>query len=252
MNSTSHKDVLIYGWHPVNEALDEGKIIQSIFIQSGSFTDEGHALWARLKETAIPVKRVPKMKLDRMANRGNHQGVIAFVSPVEFVDPLEVVQSAYEQGKVPVIALLDGVTDVRNLGAIARSAACFGVDGLVFPIKHSGSINAEAVKSSAGGIFKIALSRVKDVLFTVQQLQQMGLQVLCLSEKAEKVFTKCDLSRPTLLVFGAEGQGIRQELLDLADDQGKIAMQDSLQSLNVSVSAGIVFHEVHRVLQGAQ
>lgn len=246
MHEERPRDILIYGWHPVFEALDEGKIFQTIWIESGEFSEQGHELWARLKGTDIPIKRVPKMKLDRLVKKGTHQGVVAFISPVEFVEPEEIVQRLYEEGQVPRLCFLDGVTDVRNLGAIARSAACFGIHGLILPVKHSGQVNAEVVKSSAGGIFKIALSRVKDVLATLENLKNAGLQLICLSEKAEESVDEMDFSAPCVLVFGAEGKGIRSEILEMADAHVGIDMTTAIDSLNVSVSAGIVFHQIFK------
>lgn len=239
------KDTLIYGWHPVFEAVEEGKPIQKVFIQSGPFSDQAHELWSRLKGTGIPVARLPKVKLDKMAN-GNHQGVAAFISPVEFMPFNELLTKAYEAGKSPFFSLLDGVTDVRNIGAIARSALAFDLDGLILPSKHTALLNADAIKSSAGALLRLPLCRSTNVIESLEEAKASGLQIICVSEKAEEEAAGLDVHQPMLCVLGAEGQGIREDILELADRHVRIGMSEAIDSLNVSVAAGIVYHSLYK------
>jgi len=190
-------------------------------------------------------RKCRQKKLDRIAGT-NHQGIIAIISPVEFQSIEQLLPSLYESGNAPFVLLLDGVTDVRNLGAVARTAECFGVDAIILPKKGSALPGKDAVKSSAGALLKIPLCRVESLVKSVEFLQLSGIQVLGLTEKAKENIHECDLTIPTALILGSEGEGISNSLLRKADHLVAISMSGSIASLNISVAAGIGMYEVQR------
>lgn len=235
-------ELLVYGYHPVIEAIRQNKPIHKVVLQSGDFNEQTKKLWFDLKDTDILIQRWPKPKIDRMV-KGNHQGILAFVSPVEFAELNTLIQGVLDKGEVPTLCWLDGVSDVRNLGAIMRSAACFGVHGVILPSKSGATLTADVVRSSAGAIYHIPLVRSKNTQQTLKELSQKGLYIMALTEKGETPLDKADKANPTCLVMGDEGDGISRDILDFADGQFKIPMQGKVASLNVSVAAGVVFYE---------
>jgi 23S rRNA (guanosine2251-2'-O)-methyltransferase len=232
---------LIKGIHAVEEAINSGHSINKVMIQKGVRNPSIMAIITRLKQLDIHFQFVPKEKLNRLSSVG-HQGIIAISSPIEFVDIDMLIPQLYEQKKSPLICVLDGVTDVRNTGAIARSAFFLEVDALVVPAKGSAEINEEAIKTSAGALLKLPVCRVADLQQTLIFLQNSGLQILSASEKANQLPNTADFTLPTCIVVGAEDKGISPGILKLSNKLLKIP-GSQLDSLNVSVSASILFYE---------
>ncbi|MCH8545370.1 MAG: 23S rRNA (guanosine(2251)-2'-O)-methyltransferase RlmB [Cryomorphaceae bacterium] len=234
---------LIFGIRPVLEALETGLPLERVFLVKGSAHDN-HRNIARLsKKMGVPLKLVPQEKLQRLTKK-NHQGVVAFSSPVAFFHIDSLLPQLFEEGKSPLLVLLDGVTDVRNFGAIARSAECFGAHAVIIGMDHSAPINGEAVKSSAGALLSIPICRSSDLNRTIENLKNSGVRCIACSEKAEINYRKADFKDPVCLVMGDEGEGIRDAVLERCDEHVGIPMFGKTESLNVSVSAGIVLAEM--------
>lgn len=233
----------LFGIHPVLEALNEHKPLQRVLFLKGKQTDELAAILKACREDEIPAQAVPKERLDRIT-RKNHQGVIAFTSPIDFQPLEEVVARAFERGETPLLLALDGVTDVRNLGAIARTAECFGATGLVVPSTGSAPINEEAVKSSAGALLRIPMIRVRRMDAAMTLLRQSGFRPIAVTEKGENQLNDLDAMQPTCLVLGDEHSGISSEVLGQCEASVTIPMQGRTSSLNVGVAAGIVLYAI--------
>jgi 23S rRNA (guanosine2251-2'-O)-methyltransferase len=198
-----------------------------------------------LKARKILFQFVPFQKLNKIT-RKNHQGVIAFISPILFSDIEEIVTQVFETGKTPFIIVLDGVTDVRNFGAIVRTAECAGVDAVLVPEKNSAGINADAVKTSAGALFKVPVCRTNSLRKTIENLKLSGLRIISASEKAQKYYYQTNFTVPTALVVGDEETGISESILSLSDDTVKIPILGEIKSLNVSVAASVLIYETVR------
>ena len=236
---------MIFGIRAVAEAISAGKEVDKILIRKDLSGELAGELFALIKGSDIVVQRVPQEKLNSIT-RKNHQGVIAFISPINYQPIEEIVASLYEQGKVPFVLVLDHLTDVRNFGAIARTAECAGGDAIIIPSKGSVSVTADAVKTSAGALMNIPVCRVASLYNTVKYLKSSGLQVLGASEKATKNYTDADMTLPLALVMGAEDKGISTEILSLVDTTVSLPQYGKIASLNVSVAAGVMIYEVLR------
>ena len=239
------KQDLIFGTRPVTEALKSGKELEKVLIQKGLGSHTFKELIPLLKERKIPYQVVPKEKLNRIT-RKNHQGVIATVSPVEFYNIEQIIPGIYEQGKTPLILMLDKVTDVRNFGAILRTAHSAGVHAVVIPDKNSAQLNPGTVKSSAGAIFKIPICRTPNLKETITFLKNSGLKIVAVTEKGTSDYFTRDLSGAVALIMGSEGEGISPAYLKLSDIQVKIPMLGEIESLNVSVATGIILYDIVR------
>lgn len=239
------KQDMVYGIRPVIEAIDSGKEAEKVLIQKGTRSETFAELMKLIKDRGIPYQFVPIEKLNRLT-RKNHQGVVAFISPVVFYQIEDILPGLYEQGKTPFILVLDKITDVRNFGAILRTAECTGVDAVVIPSKNSAQLNSGTVKSSAGAIFKLPICRSDNLKLTLDFLQQSGLRLIAATEKAEGLFYGADLSGPIALIMGSEGEGISAEYLKKADLEVKIPLLGEIESLNVSVAAGVLLYEAVR------
>lgn len=236
---------MIFGIRPVIEAIESGKEIESLFIQRGISGELIAELRNLLRMNDIPFQQVPIEKLNRIT-RKNHQGVIAFISPITYQHIEDIIPALYEKGEVPLILLLDGITDVRNLGAIARTAACAGVHALIVPKKGSAEINPDAIKTSAGALFTIPVCREQSLVKTARFLQDSGLQLVACTEKTNESIYGTDYTLPTAFILGAEDVGISSDLIRFADRLAKIPMIGDIASLNVSVSAGVIIYEAIR------
>jgi len=236
------KDVIIYGLRPVIEAINAGKEVDKILIQKGLRSEVFSELRALLAEHSIPFQFVPIEKLNRITTK-NHQGIIAYISNVAYSEIENIIPYVFEQGKSPFILILDRITDVRNFGAIARTAVCAGCDAIVIPYYNSVRISADAIKSSAGALHKIPVCRSKSLIKTVEFLQSSGLQIIACTEKAEKLYYKPDMTGPTAVIMGSEEDGITEILIKAADKKVKIPMTAEIASLNVSVACGIILFE---------
>ena len=257
---------LIFGIRPVIEAIESGRQIEKIYIKKGA---EG-VLLSELREIAraqhIHVQEVPVEKLDRLAQKSggrghneghgsersdrrgqtpNHQGVVAQIPAIVYAGVEEILE-AIPEDKPGLIVVFDGVTDVRNFGAIARTAECAGAQGLIVPIKNAAPVNADALKASAGALNIIPVARVGSIRNTLKLLQSAGFQIVAATEKSSKTLYDADLTRPTAIVMGSEEDGISKEVLKLCDEQLAIPMSGKIGSLNVSAAAAVMLYEVVR------
>ena len=239
------KPNLIFGMHSLLEALEAGREIDKILLKRGLRSEEVSRITALARERTIPLQIVPEERLTRLT-RKQHQGVIAFISEIEYT-PLEtLIPMLYEAGRSPFVLLLDGLTDVRNFGAIARTAECAGVDALIIPERGSVTVTADAIKTSAGALHRLPVCRVSSIMSAVSLLQASGLKIVAASEKARDVYTETELRLPLGLVLGAEDEGVSEEVLRRADHIVRIPQVGAIGSLNVSVAAGILIYEIVR------
>lgn len=237
---------MIYGIRAVMEAIEAGKQVDKILVRKDLNNELSGQLFELLKGSDIYVQRVPEPKLNRIT-RKNHQGVIAFIAPIEYQDLSLLVPMLYEEGKDPFIVVLDGLTDVRNFGAVARTAECAGVDAIVIPKRGSVSVTSDAMKTSAGALNYIPVCRENNLYETVRFLQQSGFKVFSATEKAEQVYTAADLKGgPIALVMGAEDVGVSNEILRISDELIKIPQFGNVASLNVSAASAVLIYEVVR------
>lgn len=236
---------LLFGVHPILEALDAGKTLDRVFIQSNVKSDIISKIKTELKANLIAWSSVPEEKLNRITTK-NHQGIVAFVSPVSFGDVHHIVANTFESGETPLLLLLDGVTDIRNFGAITRTAECMGVHAIIIPDKGSAQINEEAIKSSAGALYHIPICKVSNLIETVKTLQSSGIQVCVASEKARQLPHETNLDLPTCFVLGNEEVGPSKGLMTAADYLVRIPMSGKIQSLNVGVAAAMLLYECTR------
>jgi 23S rRNA (guanosine2251-2'-O)-methyltransferase len=236
---------MVFGIRAVIEAIRSGKEIESLYIQRGLGGGLLMELKDVLQEYHISGQLVPIEKLNRLTPK-NHQGVVAFISPIIYQKVEDIIPQIFERGEVPLLLVLDGITDVRNMGAITRTAECAGVHAIVIPAKGSAQINPDAIKTSAGALYKIPVCRHDNFMQTVRFLQESGLQLVCCTEKTKDYIYKPDYTVPTAIVMGSEEDGIRNEIIRIADHLAKIPMFGEIESLNVSVSTGIIVYEAIR------
>jgi 23S rRNA (guanosine2251-2'-O)-methyltransferase len=236
---------MIFGTRAVIEAVQAGKEIDKILMRRDLQNDLSRELFSIVRGTDIPVQRVPQEKLDRLT-RKNHQGVIAFISAVTYQKLENIVPFLYEEGKNPFIVLLDGVTDVRNFGAIARTCECAGVDAIVIPNHNSVSVNADAVKTSAGALLNISVCKETSITEAIRFLKNCGYKVVAATEKAAMNYTSSDYANPVALVLGGEDYGISSDNLRICDEMVKIPVLGNIASLNVSAAAAVLLYEVVR------
>ncbi len=245
------KSEMIFGVRAVLEAIEAGKEIDKILVKKDIQSDLSKELFAALKGTLIPVQRVPVERINRITQK-NHQGVVAFLSSVTYQKTEDLVPTLFERGKAPFFVMLDGVTDVRNFGAIARTCDCAGVDAVILPAKGSVSVNADAMKTSAGALHTLPVCREKSLKTTLQYLKDSGFRLIAATEKGDYEYTKGEYTGPVCLVMGAEDTGVAYEHLALCDEWVKIPVLGKIQSLNVSVAAGILMYEVVRQRASAE
>lgn len=236
---------MIFGIRAVIEAIEAEKEIDKVIIKRDLQGDLSKELLALLKTKDIAVQRVPSERLDRFT-RKNHQGVIAFLSAITYQSIEDIIPFLYDQGKDPFIVLLDGITDVRNFGAIARTCEVAGVDAIVIPARGSVTVNADAVKTSAGALLKIPVCKEQSLTNAIQFLKNSGVKVVAASERAAQDYTEIGYEGPVALVMGAEDTGVSNENLRIVDNLVKIPQFGTISSLNVSVAAGVLIYEVIR------
>ena len=242
MNKTITED-LTFGIRSVIEAIKQGKTINKILLQKGLSGELIKELLALVHKENIVVQKVPVQKLNHMVKK-NHQGVIAMISPVAYHQLDWLVQQVYEKGEDPFILILDRVKDVRNFGAIARTAECFGVHAIVIPSKDSALITNDAVKTSAGALFKIPVCKVTSLNAAVDFLKGCGLKIFSCTEKSDTLINKVETTGPKALIMGSEQDGVDSQLIKASDVNFKIPMTGSIASLNVSVACGIAVHHL--------
>ncbi len=239
---------MIFGIRAVIEAAEAGKDIDKVLVKQGLQGGLFNELQEVLRTHEIPMQKVPPERINRITQK-NHQGVIAFTSPITYQRLDQLVPLLYEQRKNPFIVVLDGITDVRNFGAIARTCEVAGVDAVVIPSRGSVTVTADAVKTSAGALHRIPVCREKNLKEAVVYLKNSGIKVIAASEKAARNYTESDFSVPAALVMGAEDKGVSTEILRISDELVKIPQFGTIGSLNVSVAAGILIYEVIRQRQ---
>ena len=244
MKPTRSLPVLI-GRKPVLEALEQGTAIEKIFLLRSATGPEVSAIKNSARTNNVPLALVPIEKLDGLT-RSQHQGVVAITSLLRYVELQDGISYVVDQGKTPLFLMLDGVTDVRNVGAIARSALCCGGQALVLPTSHAVTLNEDAVKTSAGALNKIILCRVPSVQQAIDIFRLNGIQVLGTQMKGSVPVYESDLKIPSVVVMGAEDTGISKEVLKRADQLIRIPMASNFDSLNVSVAAGMIMYEALR------
>ncbi|HHX31783.1 MAG TPA: 23S rRNA (guanosine(2251)-2'-O)-methyltransferase RlmB [Bacteroidales bacterium] len=233
---------MIFGIRAVIEAIDAGKDIDKVLIRRELSGDLIIELQQLLRDYEIPMQKVPVERIDRIT-RKNHQGVIAFTSAVTYHKLENIIPQLYEEGKNPFILVLDGLTDVRNFGAIARTCEVAGVDAIVIPSRGSVTVNSDAVKTSAGALHTIPVCREKSLKEAVVLLKNSGIKVIAATEKAATVYTSSDMSIPIAVVMGSEDEGISNEIIRISDELIKLPQFGKIQSLNVSVAAGVIIYE---------
>ena len=243
MKNRTEKNQMAFGIRAIMEAIESGKEIEKLMIQGGLRGDLYHEFFQLIKYHKIRFQNVPLQALNRIT-RKNHQGVIAYISPIVYQDIENLVPMLYDKGKVPFFLILDRVTDIRNFGALARTAECSGVDAIIVPSRGTATVNEDAIKTSAGALHKIAVSRVDNLKITLDFLKNSGIQIFGVSEKATDYYYQKEYKEPVALLLGSEEDGISPAYLPYLNGIVKIPMAGSIASLNVSVAGGILMFEV--------
>ncbi|HNW73074.1 MAG TPA: 23S rRNA (guanosine(2251)-2'-O)-methyltransferase RlmB [Bacteroidales bacterium] len=239
------KETYIYGLRPVIEAIKSGKEFEKVMLQKNLKGEIFRELFALIKETEIPFQFVPVEKLNHLS-RQNHQGVIGFVSEITYQKAEDLVPAVFERGQTPLFLILDRITDVRNFGSIVRTAECAGAHGVIIPAKGSASINSDAIKTSAGALYKLPVVRSNNLKDTIRFFRESGLKIIAATEKSDLNYSKTDLTGPFALIMGSEGEGIAEEYLRMTDVTVQIPLFGEIESLNVSVATGVILFEAMR------
>ena len=239
------KSQVVFGIRAVIEAIESGKQVDKVLMKKDLGGELARELLSVTREYNVPVQRVPVERINKVT-RKNHQGVIAFMAAVDYYHVDDIVPALYDEGINPLVVVLDGVTDVRNFGAIARTCECAGVNCIVIPERNSVSVNADAVKTSAGALNYLPVCRERNLVKAVQYLRDSGFKVMGASEKIDLNYTKADFTGPVAIVLGAEDTGISTDVLKLCDTLVAIPEFGQINSLNVSVAGGIMIYEVVR------
>lgn len=242
--SRAQRDML-YGLHPIEEALNAGQELERIIMRSGLAGEGVTTIQKTARQRGIPVQTVPAAWFARLGTR-NHQGLVAYRSPISYTRLDQLVPMLYEQGTDPLIVAADGITDVHNLGAIARTAECVGAHCLLVPSHGSAQISADTVRTSAGALEHLPIARTGELTATLRFLQDSGIRLVAATEKGGHVFSQTDLKGPLCLIMGDEGRGVSPATLAIVDEQLRIPIHGAIESLNVSVAAGIILYEVER------
>ncbi|MEQ9232201.1 MAG: 23S rRNA (guanosine(2251)-2'-O)-methyltransferase RlmB [Cyclobacteriaceae bacterium] len=242
---TKQPEHLIYGIRAVLETIASGKHLEKVYVQKGLKGDLITELREALSKHEVPSSVVPAEKLNRLT-RKNHQGVAAFVSPIQYSPLDEIIAQEFEKGNQPLLVLLDGITDVRNFGSIARTAECMGASGIIIPSKGAAQVTADAVKTSAGALNFIPVCREPNIGLSVSYMKQAGIKVVACTEKTENAIGQLDLTGPLCIVMGAEDVGVSPEILATADERGKIPITGKIESLNVGSACSMALYEVSR------
>ncbi|SHF25260.1 23S rRNA (guanosine2251-2'-O)-methyltransferase [Mariniphaga anaerophila] len=239
------KDDFIFGTRAVIEAIKNGKNIEKVLLKKGIDNSLFSELFQLVKENNIPYQFVPIEKINRVT-RKNHQGVLAYIAAVEFASLENLLPGLYEAGVEPLLLILDQVTDVRNFGAIVRTAECAGVHAVIIPEKGMARIGADAVKTSAGALHSVPVCKVKSLSSAIRFLKDSGIKIVAATEKATENYTRAEMNMPLAIIMGAEDVGISASVLDLTDEQVKIPLFGKIESLNVSVAAALMIYEAVR------
>ncbi len=235
----------LFGMHSVMEALDSNRKIEKILLKQGLDTPQFRDLLEKIQQKEIPFQFVPIEKLNNFT-KGRHQGVIAIIPQLDYTDMEDLIESALSKSESPLVILLDGVSDVRNFGAIARSAECAGASGIILPAKGGAAVNADAVKTSAGALMRIPVSKVPNLRLAIYSLIERGFQIVAADEKSQKTIYDVDFKKATAIVMGSEDRGVSDSVLAIVDEKAKIPQLGKIGSLNVSVAASIIMFEAVR------
>ena len=241
---------MIIGLRPLQEAIEAGKEIDKVLLRKGLQGELYHQVMRLIRDHGIPFQQVPGEKLDRLT-RANHQGVIAFLSSIVYGNLEHIISSVFAKGDSPKLIMCDEVTDVRNFGAVCRSAESFGFHAVIIPEKGSAQINEDAIKSSAGAIFNISICREKNIMNTARMIRESGIHLVAATEKASKDVAEGIYTHPICFIVGSEERGIRPDLLKISDELVRIPLSGKTSSLNVSVAAAIVMYEAERQRKAA-
>ncbi|MFC2116089.1 23S rRNA (guanosine(2251)-2'-O)-methyltransferase RlmB [Bacteroidota bacterium] len=241
----SKQNEVIFGIRAVTEAIQSGQELERVFFRKGLHGELASGLLALARKSGVPIQFVPIEKLMQFT-RKNHQGVVALISPILYHDLEKLIPSLYEEGAVPLLMVLDGITDVRNFGAIARTADCAGVHGLIIPYSGSARIHEDAVKTSAGALLTIPVCRVDKLPEALKFLRNSGIRIVGASEKASTSFYQADFNDPMAIVMGSEEKGVHPSILALCDEEVSIPVYGQIASLNVSVAASLLMYEAIR------
>lgn len=237
------KNTLIIGRSKVIDAIRQGKQLERIYLTSTIHGEEIDEIKTLAAANEIPINKVPVEKLNSF-NVSNHEGCVAVISKIQYQNLQETISFIVERGDTPFLLLLDGITDIRNIGAIARTALCCGVNAIVIPEKGVGALNEDAIATSAGSLEKIAVCRVNSLMKAVDELHLNGIKVFASEMKADKKIYDLQFTEPCAIILGSEDKGIFPALMKVADEQFKIPMKGDFESLNVSVAAGMILYEV--------
>lgn len=240
-----NKEDFIFGTRAIIEAAKSGRPIDKILIKKGVKNELQEELFQLIRELKIPFQLVPLEKINRVT-RKNHQGVVALLSPIEFHNIENILPEIFEHGKNPFILILDQITDVRNFGAIVRSAECAGVHAIIIPEKGMAKINADAVKTSAGALHNVPICRENNLVNVLSYLKNSGVKAIAANEKAETIYTETEMNVPLAIVMGSEEKGISSAVLKQVDSEVKIPLTGNIKSLNVSVAAALMIFEAVR------
>lgn len=236
---------MVIGKQAVLEALQTGTQLDRIYITKDVRGMVAEEIFSLALQHNVPVNKVPVEKLNGF-NVINHEGCVAIIAKVQYHDLQDIISHVVENGKVPLLLILDGITDIRNIGGIARTAYCCGVDAIIIPDKGVGALNEDAISTSAGALEKIAICRVNSLMKTVDDLHMNGIKVYASEMSAAKSIAETDLKEPCAIVMGSEDKGIYPALMKICDEKIKIPMAGDFESLNVSVATGIILYEVMR------
>ena len=236
---------IIFGIRAVDEAILSGQELERVYFRRDLKGEQSADLLNKVRNAGIPYQLVPQEKLNQFT-RKNHQGVIALISPILYHDLTKFLPSLFESGRIPLLLVLDGITDVRNFGAIARTSECAGVDGIIIPFKGSARIHEDAVKTSAGALLTIPVCRTNNLPDAVKYIKDSGIRIVGATESAAKCFYDADLKDPMAIIMGSEETGISSGLLVLCDETVAIPVYGKISSLNVSVAASLLVYEAVR------
>ena len=239
------QETKIYGLRAIIEAINSNKAIDKVFLQKGLKGELFQELESLLRKERLNTSYVPVEKLNRLTNN-NHQGAVATIAPIEFYDIDNLVLDVIESGKTPLFLLLDQISDVRNFGAIIRTAECTGVDGIIIQKKGGAPVNGDTIKTSAGAVFKVPLCKVDHIKDAMFHLQASGIKIIAATEKTDNTIYDISFKEPCAIIMGSEGKGINPSVLKLADEKAKLPLLGEIESLNVSVACGAFLYEAVR------
>lgn len=243
MESTQNN--IVFGLRAIIEAILAGKNFDKVFVKQGLSGELASELQTLAKTHEIALKIVPQAKLDSIT-RKNHQGAIGFIVPVAYQNYEEIITMCFESGKDPLILVLDEITDVRNFGAMARTALCMGVDAIVIPVNGSVSITPDAIKTSSGALLTLPVCKVKSLPVALEKMKEYSIKIIGCTEKGNETIHKTDLTGPLAIVMGSEEKGLSTVVLRIADHLAGIPLQGPVGSLNVSVATGMALYEAAR------